>query len=132
MERLSRTWLLRASEGPAGRRGQGRDLGEGGESPWPLGQGQARARLAGQRPVPSGLASDARGSTDRKELEQHGVRTAEKLLREFYPHSAWGQTQLRLLQSLCLLATREKANMEAALGTFIEMAQAEVHQLPTG
>ncbi|XP_059966738.1 tetratricopeptide repeat protein 21A isoform X2 [Mesoplodon densirostris] len=68
----------------------------------------------------------------KKELEQHGVRTAEKLLREFYPHSAWGWTQLRLLQSLCLLATREKANMEAALGTFIEMAQAEVHQLPTG
>ncbi|XP_067610138.1 tetratricopeptide repeat protein 21A isoform X3 [Pseudorca crassidens] len=68
----------------------------------------------------------------KKELEQHGVRTAEKLLREFYPHSAWGQTQLRLLQSLCLLATREKANVEAALGTFTEMAQAEVHQLPTG
>lgn len=60
------------------------------------------------------------------------MRTAEKLLREFYPHSAWGQTQLRLLQSLCLLATREKANVEAALGTFTEMAQAEVHQLPTG
>ncbi|KAG8521522.1 Tetratricopeptide repeat protein 21A, partial [Galemys pyrenaicus] len=69
-------------------------------------------------------------STDRKELEQHGVRTAEKLLREFYPHSAWGQTQLRLLQSLCLLATREKANMEAALGTFIEMAQAERDSVP--
>uniref|UniRef100_A0A8C6C521 Tetratricopeptide repeat domain 21A n=1 Tax=Monodon monoceros TaxID=40151 RepID=A0A8C6C521_MONMO len=69
-------------------------------------------------------------STDRKELEQHGVRTAEKLLREFYPHSAWGQTQLRLLQSLCLLATREKANVEAALGTFTEMAQAEKDSIP--
>ncbi|XP_007468203.1 PREDICTED: tetratricopeptide repeat protein 21A isoform X2 [Lipotes vexillifer] len=67
----------------------------------------------------------------KKELEQHGVRTAEKLLREFYPHSAWGQTQLRLLQSLCLLATREKANVEAALGTFIEMAQAEKDSIPT-
>lgn len=70
--------------------------------------------------------SDGRSCTDRKDSEQHGVRTAEKLLREFYPHSAWGQTQLRLLQSLCLLATKEKANVEAALGTFIEMAQAEV------
>ncbi|XP_054549191.1 tetratricopeptide repeat protein 21A isoform X2 [Talpa occidentalis] len=69
-------------------------------------------------------------TTDRKELEQHGVRTAEKLLREFYPHSAWGQTQLRLLQSLCLLATKEKTNMEAALGTFIEMAQAERDSVP--
>ncbi|XP_065740814.1 tetratricopeptide repeat protein 21A isoform X2 [Phocoena phocoena] len=66
----------------------------------------------------------------KKELEQHGVRTAEKLLREFYPHSAWGQTQLRLLQSLCLLATREKANVEAALGTFTEMAQAEKDSIP--
>lgn len=67
--------------------------------------------------------------TSRKELEQHGVRTAEKLL-EFYPHSAGGHTQLRLLQSLCLLATREKANVEVALSTFVEMAQAEVHWLP--
>lgn len=54
------------------------------------------------------------------------MRTAEKLLREFYPHSDSGQSQLRLLQSLCLLATREKANVEVALGAFIEMAQAEV------
>ncbi|XP_004676352.2 PREDICTED: tetratricopeptide repeat protein 21A [Condylura cristata] len=69
-------------------------------------------------------------SPDRKEMEQHGVRTAEKLLRECYPHSAGGQTQQRLLQSLCLLATREKANVEAALGTFIEMAQAERDSVP--
>ncbi|XP_006161408.1 tetratricopeptide repeat protein 21A [Tupaia chinensis] len=68
--------------------------------------------------------------SSRKELEQHGVRTAEKLLRDFYPHSASGQTQLRLLQSLCLLATREKTNVEAALGTFIEMAQAEKDSVP--
>lgn len=54
------------------------------------------------------------------------MRTAEKLLREFYPHSPGGHTQLRLLQSLCLLTTREKANVEVALSTFIEMAQAEV------
>uniref|UniRef100_A0A8C4LJ71 Tetratricopeptide repeat domain 21A n=1 Tax=Equus asinus TaxID=9793 RepID=A0A8C4LJ71_EQUAS len=67
---------------------------------------------------------------DRKESEQHGVRTAEKLLREFYPRSAWGQTQLRLLKSLCLLATREKPNVEAALSTFIEMAQAEKDSVP--
>ncbi|XP_038179194.1 tetratricopeptide repeat protein 21A isoform X3 [Arvicola amphibius] len=69
-------------------------------------------------------------STSRKESQQHGVRTAEKLLREFYPHSDSRQTQLRLLQSLCLLATREKANVEAALGAFIEMAQAEKDSIP--
>ncbi|XP_008584612.1 PREDICTED: tetratricopeptide repeat protein 21A isoform X1 [Galeopterus variegatus] len=75
------------------------------------------------------LAAES-NSTDRKESEQHGVRTAEKLLREFCPLSAFSQTQLRLLQSLCLLATREKANVEAALGTFIEMAQAEKDSVP--
>ncbi|XP_003794524.1 tetratricopeptide repeat protein 21A isoform X1 [Otolemur garnettii] len=69
-------------------------------------------------------------ATDRKEIEQHGVRTAEKLLRDFYPHTAMGQTQLQLLHGLCLLATREKANMEAALGTFIEMVQAEKDSIP--
>nr|XP_048279598.1 tetratricopeptide repeat protein 21A [Myodes glareolus] len=69
-------------------------------------------------------------STSRKESQQHGVRTAEKLLREFYPHSDSRQTHLRLLQSLCLLATREKANVEAALGAFIEMAQAEKDSIP--
>ncbi|XP_008155388.2 tetratricopeptide repeat protein 21A [Eptesicus fuscus] len=66
----------------------------------------------------------------RKESEQLGVRTAEKLLREFHPHTAWGQTQLQLLQGLCLLATKEKANMEAALGTFIQMAQVERDSVP--
>ncbi|XP_034340008.1 tetratricopeptide repeat protein 21A isoform X1 [Arvicanthis niloticus] len=69
-------------------------------------------------------------SASRKESQQHGVRTAEKLLREFYPHSESGQTQLRLLQSMCLLATREKANIEVALGAFIEMAQAEKDSIP--
>lgn len=56
------------------------------------------------------------------------MRTAEKLLQELHPHTAWGQTQLRLLQGLCLLATREKAKVETALGTFIDMAQAEVRR----
>ncbi|KAM6170606.1 tetratricopeptide repeat protein 21A [Rhynchocyon petersi] len=70
-------------------------------------------------------------SPEKRDSEQHGVRTAEKLLREFYPHSASGQSQLRLLQSLCLMATREKANVEAALSTFIEMAQAEKHSVST-
>ncbi|XP_069907106.1 tetratricopeptide repeat protein 21A isoform X3 [Oryctolagus cuniculus] len=64
-------------------------------------------------------------AADRKESEQHGLRTAVKLLLELCPSSALDHTQLRLLQNLCLLATREKANMEAALSTFIEIAQAE-------
>lgn len=80
----------------------------------------------------AGAASEAQGSATRKESEQQGIRTAEKLLRDFYPLSASGQTQLRLLQSLCLLTTREKANVEAALGAFLEIAQAEVCQLGWG
>ncbi|XP_058144822.1 tetratricopeptide repeat protein 21A isoform X1 [Dasypus novemcinctus] len=69
-------------------------------------------------------------SAGRREAEQHGVRTAEKLLREFCPHAAPGPAQLRLLQGLCLLGTREKASVEAALGTFVEMAQAEKDCVP--
>ena len=88
-----------------------------------------RASWAGQASALL-LSPSARSFSSRKELEQHGVRTAEKLLQEFYPHSAGGHTQLRLLQSLCLLATREKANVEVALSTFVEMAQAEVCWLP--
>lgn len=76
--------------------------------------------------------SRAHSSASRRESQQHGVRTAEKLLREFYPHSDSGQTQMRLLQSLCLLATREKTNVEAALGAFIEMAQTEVWKARDG
>uniref|UniRef100_A0A8C0ZX47 Tetratricopeptide repeat protein 21A n=1 Tax=Castor canadensis TaxID=51338 RepID=A0A8C0ZX47_CASCN len=77
-----------------------------------------------------GEAFEGQANESRKESQQQGVRTAEKLLREFFPHTAMGQTQLRLLQSLCLLATREKANVEAALGTFIEMAHAEKDSVP--
>ncbi|XP_075412150.1 tetratricopeptide repeat protein 21A [Tenrec ecaudatus] len=68
----------------------------------------------------------AENTRTEKDPEQHGgVRTAEKLLRECYPHSAMGQAQQRLLQGLCLMATRERGNVEEALNTFIHMAQAE-------
>ncbi|XP_019518289.1 PREDICTED: tetratricopeptide repeat protein 21A isoform X2 [Hipposideros armiger] len=81
--------------------------------------------------IVGGKAFENLVSESKKESEQQeGVRTAEKLLLEFYPHTAWGQTQLQLLQGLCLLATREKANVEAALGTFINMAQAEKDSVP--
>ncbi|XP_036777583.2 tetratricopeptide repeat protein 21A isoform X4 [Manis pentadactyla] len=64
-------------------------------------------------------------STCRKESYQQGVGTAEQLLQECCPSSEGGQSQLQLLQSLCLLASQDKASMEAALGTLVEMAQAE-------
>ncbi|XP_012929373.1 tetratricopeptide repeat protein 21A isoform X3 [Heterocephalus glaber] len=80
--------------------------------------------------IMGGEAFENQLTNTKKESEQQGVRTAEKLLRDFYPLSVIGQTQQRLLQSLCLLATREKANMEAALGAFLEIAQAEKDSIP--
>ncbi|KAK2497899.1 hypothetical protein MC885_006116 [Smutsia gigantea] len=61
----------------------------------------------------------------RKESIQQGVRTAEKLLEECCPSSEGRLSQLQLWQSLCLMASRDTASVEAALGTFVEMAQAE-------
>ncbi|XP_068940430.1 tetratricopeptide repeat protein 21A isoform X2 [Petaurus breviceps papuanus] len=76
------------------------------------------------------MENSSSGSTEKKESEQHGIRTAEKLLREFYPHNKEGQDQLKMLQSHCLLATKEKANVETALGAFIEIAQMEKESVP--
>uniref|UniRef100_F7FMX1 Tetratricopeptide repeat domain 21A n=1 Tax=Monodelphis domestica TaxID=13616 RepID=F7FMX1_MONDO len=84
---------------------------------WEVGKPkEASGTLSGGEKIPS---------TEKKESEQHGVRTAEKLLREFYPHNKEGQEQLKMLQSYCLLATKEKSNVETALGAFIEIAQIE-------
>ncbi|XP_010616755.1 tetratricopeptide repeat protein 21A isoform X1 [Fukomys damarensis] len=80
--------------------------------------------------IVGGEAFENQLTKSKKESEQQGVRTAEKLLRDFYPLSAFGQTQQRLLQSLCLLATREKTNVEAALETFLEIAQSEKDSVP--
>ncbi|XP_039211194.1 tetratricopeptide repeat protein 21A isoform X4 [Crotalus tigris] len=69
--------------------------------------------------------TDASNLKEKKESEQHGIRTAEKLLKEFYPHSQEGQNQVEMLQSYCLMATKEKHNVEKALKVFIEMGQNE-------
>lgn len=68
---------------------------------------------------------------EKRESEQHGIRTAEKLLREFYPHSQEGQNQVEMLQSYCLMATKERHNVEKALHAFTEMAQNEVRKSET-
>ncbi|KAM6161377.1 tetratricopeptide repeat protein 21A [Erethizon dorsatum] len=80
--------------------------------------------------IVGGEAFEDQLAKSKKASEQQGVRTAEKLVRDFYPLSAFGRTQLRLLQSFCLLATREKANVEAALEGFFEIAQAEKGNVP--
>ncbi|XP_032656726.1 tetratricopeptide repeat protein 21A [Chelonoidis abingdonii] len=67
---------------------------------------------------------------EKRESEQHGIRTAEKLLKEFYPHSQEGQNQMKMLQNCCLLATKDKIQVEKALSVFIEMAQYERESVP--
>ncbi|XP_044280930.1 tetratricopeptide repeat protein 21A [Varanus komodoensis] len=73
---------------------------------------------------------DASNIKEKKESEQHGIRTAEKLLKEFYPHSQEGQNQVEMLQSYCLMATKERHNVEKALKVFTEMGQNERDNVP--
>ncbi|XP_039769894.1 tetratricopeptide repeat protein 21A isoform X2 [Ornithorhynchus anatinus] len=60
-----------------------------------------------------------------EESLQLGVRTAERLLREFCPRTEDEHTQLKMLQGACLLVSRDKPSLEQALSTFIQVAQAE-------
>ena len=57
---------------------------------------------------------------------QLAVRTAEKLLKELKPHTVQGQVQLRIMENYCLMATKQKSNVEQALNTFTEIAASEV------
>ncbi|XP_075683454.1 tetratricopeptide repeat protein 21A [Rhinoderma darwinii] len=61
----------------------------------------------------------------KRDSEKLGVRTAEKLLKEFHPRTAHGQNQLTMLQCYCLMATRDKGNIETALSTFTDMTTTE-------
>lgn len=68
-------------------------------------------------------------STEKQESEQLAVRTAEKLLMEIKPQTPGGHVQLRILENYCLLATKQKANIEKALSVFTEIANSEVSKL---
>uniref|UniRef100_A0A8D0G2E5 Tetratricopeptide repeat domain 21A n=1 Tax=Sphenodon punctatus TaxID=8508 RepID=A0A8D0G2E5_SPHPU len=74
------------------------------------------------------LSEEASVLKEKKESEQHGVRTAEKLLKEFYPHSQEGKNRVKMLQNYCLMATKDKVNVEKALDAFVEMAQNDVRK----
>lgn len=71
----------------------------------------------------------ARNSTEKQESEQLAVRTAEKLLKELKPQTPGGHIQLRILENYCLLATKQKTNVEKALSVFTEIANNEVSKL---
>lgn len=70
-----------------------------------------------------------RNSTEKQESEQLTVRTAEKLLKELKPQTPGGHTLLRILENYCLLASKQKSNVEKALGVFTEIANNEVSKL---
>uniref|UniRef100_A0A8B9LC89 Tetratricopeptide repeat domain 21B n=1 Tax=Astyanax mexicanus TaxID=7994 RepID=A0A8B9LC89_ASTMX len=76
------------------------------------------------------LDGDIGNSTEKQESEQLAVRTAEKLLKELKPQTPQGHVQLRILEHYCYLATKQKANVEKALGVFTEIANTEKDYVP--
>ncbi|XP_042192463.1 tetratricopeptide repeat protein 21B [Callorhinchus milii] len=76
------------------------------------------------------LDGDVRNSTEKQESEQLAVRTAEKLLKELKPQTIQGHVQLRIMESYCLMATKQKTNVERALNIFTEIGTAEKDHIP--
>ncbi|XP_069791436.1 tetratricopeptide repeat protein 21B isoform X2 [Narcine bancroftii] len=76
------------------------------------------------------LDGDVRNSSEKQESEQLAVMTAEKLLKELKPQTIRGRNQLRIMESCCLMATKQKANVERALKIFTEIATAEKDHIP--
>lgn len=76
------------------------------------------------------LDGDIGNSTEKQESEQLAVRTAEKLLKELKPQTAEGHIQLRIMENYCLLATKQKANVERALNVFTEIVNTEKDHVP--
>nr|XP_019582896.1 PREDICTED: tetratricopeptide repeat protein 21B isoform X1 [Rhinolophus sinicus] len=69
-------------------------------------------------------------STEKQESVQLAVRTAEKLLKELKPQTVQGHVQLRIMENYCLMATKQKSNVEQALNTFTEIATSEKDHIP--
>ncbi|XP_010601161.2 tetratricopeptide repeat protein 21B isoform X4 [Loxodonta africana] len=76
------------------------------------------------------LDGDLGSSTEKQESVQLAVRTAEKLLKELKPQTVQGHVQLRILENYCLVATKQKSNVEQALNTFTEIATSEKDHIP--
>uniref|UniRef100_A0A1A7XPQ6 Tetratricopeptide repeat domain 21B n=1 Tax=Iconisemion striatum TaxID=60296 RepID=A0A1A7XPQ6_9TELE len=76
------------------------------------------------------LDGEIGNSTEKQESEQVAVRTAEKLLKEIKPQTPGGFIQLRILENYCLLATKQKNNIEAALNVFTEIANNDKDHVP--
>ncbi|KAM4859500.1 tetratricopeptide repeat protein 21B [Thomomys bottae] len=76
------------------------------------------------------LDGDLGNSTEKQESVQLAVRTAEKLLKELKPQTAQGHVQLRIMENYCLMATKQKSNVEQALNAFTEIATSEKDHIP--
>ncbi|KAM9669880.1 tetratricopeptide repeat protein 21B isoform 2-T2 [Dama dama] len=76
------------------------------------------------------LDADLGNSTEKQESAQLAVRTAEKLLKELKPQTIQGHVQLRIMENYCLMATKQKSNVEQALTTFTEIAASEKDHVP--
>jgi len=72
------------------------------------------------------MVYDNSNSTEKQESVQLAVRTAENLLKELKPQTIQGHIQLRIMENYCLMATKQKSNVERALNTFTEIVVAEV------
>nr|XP_047917295.1 tetratricopeptide repeat protein 21B isoform X2 [Anser cygnoides] len=76
------------------------------------------------------LDADISNSTEKQESVQLAVRTAENLLKELKPQTSQGHIQLRIMENYCLMATKQKSNVERALNTFTEIVVAEKDHIP--
>uniref|UniRef100_A0A8B9G865 Tetratricopeptide repeat protein 21B n=1 Tax=Amazona collaria TaxID=241587 RepID=A0A8B9G865_9PSIT len=76
------------------------------------------------------LDADIGNSTEKQESVQLAVRTAENLLKELKPQTVQGHVQLRIMENYCLMATKQKSNVERALNTFTEIVVAEKDHIP--
>uniref|UniRef100_A0A2K6ETX3 Tetratricopeptide repeat domain 21B n=1 Tax=Propithecus coquereli TaxID=379532 RepID=A0A2K6ETX3_PROCO len=76
------------------------------------------------------LDGDLGNSSEKQESVQLAVRTAEKLLKELKPQTIQGHIQLRIMENCCLMATKQKSNVEQALNTFTEIATSEKDHIP--
>ncbi|XP_034282528.1 tetratricopeptide repeat protein 21B isoform X4 [Pantherophis guttatus] len=76
------------------------------------------------------LDGDIDSSTEKQESVQLAVRTAEKLLKELKPQTAQGHVQLGIMENYCLMATKQKSNVERALQAFTEIVTNEKDHVP--
>ncbi|XP_061548772.1 tetratricopeptide repeat protein 21B-like isoform X3 [Phycodurus eques] len=69
-------------------------------------------------------------STEMQEMERVAVTTAHQLLKEIKPETPGGHLKRRILENYCLLATKQRVNIEKALSIFKEIATNVQDYLP--